>query len=66
MTSAGVINFEKVRRIRIQKAHWIYNCRVYNCAVIEKGMILIINRAAICDLIGTKTRGCIKIDKWRN
>lgn len=36
-TGAGVINFSKVRRIRTQKAHWIFKEKSYNCAVIVEG-----------------------------
>ena len=36
-TGAGAINFSKVRRIRIQKAHWIFKNKDYNCAVIAEG-----------------------------
>lgn len=36
-TGAGAINFEQVRRIRIQKAHWFFKDKDYNCAVIAEG-----------------------------
>ena len=36
-TGAGAVNFDYIRRIRTQKAKWIFKNKTYDCAVIVEG-----------------------------